>query len=161
MSSWPSPRLILMKDVVFAPACSGSEPAWSTDGANGFTSAQFVGVTRMLLVVVLSIPWPGVSAQPVSSALPSCGLQSPATSGVASSGGPSGLVRIERAPPFRFSSRRLNGTWGWSTNLLWIWPDSETSTSPTSLIRRPAPSMKRKSFHGLAAVGRPGVVRHG
>ena len=40
MSSWPSARLITMCEVVFAPACSGSEPAESIAGAKGIGSGQ-------------------------------------------------------------------------------------------------------------------------
>src|SRR5205814_9901547 len=45
MSSMPSARLITMREIVLAPACSGSEPAKSTAGAKGFESWQLVDVT--------------------------------------------------------------------------------------------------------------------
>ncbi len=146
MFFWPSPREMVILETELAPAVLGSAWASSTLGAKGTSAGgQFWSISSEgVCSLVDQSPALGTEFQPVSVAWPSCVPQV------------SGFTSGARSPPLSRSFSSPKGSSGWFTNTFETVPSSATITSPPSLIRRPLPSISRKSFQGLSAVARPG-----
>ncbi len=151
----PSGRENTIRDRELAPAFFGMPSATLTTGLNG----RGLGTHPSVVidgVLSLTAYGGGVLSPGVGSGTPfqPARVAAPLYVGVAASGEPagpqsSGFLRIARPLPFRFTSSCVNGVSGWLLKTLLTWPSSETVTSPTSLIRKPAPSISRNSFQGL------------